>query len=591
MNRRPPPLTPYPLRVLLGRIAREWETRHRIFDLPTGRFFHPEPVRDLGVVVAGAPAGTPVGPAAGPHTQLAQNYVLGWLAGARTFEMKTVQVLDELDIPRPCIDAEAVGYNVEWSQELSLDQSAEEYVKAWMMLEILSRWEPLRPMLGRPGPHVFDLSVGYDLAGIRRERMARFIRTMRDAGPLIDELRPGIPEPFAGYRDHHFPTRLATSVTLSTFHGCPPDEIDAISRHLMDEHQLDVTVKLNPTLLGHDAVAAILTRLGHSDVVLDPDAFAADLGYDDALGLIDGLDRYARAQGRAFGIKLTNTLVVGNHRSALPGDVMYLSGAPLHVITMTLLDRLAGDLAGRLRLGAATAGIGVSYSGGIDRASLPRAVGLGLAPVTVCTDLLKPGGYGRLSGMLKHLVAELEAAGCGDVAAWREHLADDAAADGHRDAVAAYVAELAGAGPDSPFGAEGVASRLRRVDDDLELWDCVSCNLCVTVCPNDAMLHVATPDEAGLEQRWQYLCLAELCNDCGNCTTFCPERGEPFLAKPRLFLGEDAWRRDRGPAFLLTRADGGVAIAATPGYAAEVPRLAAVLAGPDGLPLRVADLV
>ena len=44
-------------------------------------------------------------------------------------ELKTVQVLDELQIPRPCIDMQTVGYNVEWSQELRVEQSLHEYVK------------------------------------------------------------------------------------------------------------------------------------------------------------------------------------------------------------------------------------------------------------------------------------------------------------------------------------------------------------------------------------------------------------------------------------------------------------------------------
>ncbi len=92
-----------------------------------------------------------------------------------------------------------------------------------------------RPFLGPdPGPHVFDISVGYDLAGISSEpggrlhRRARRRRRRRSSGS-----RPEIPEPFAAWRDHPFPTRVAGSVTLSTFHGCPPDEIEAIARHLM----------------------------------------------------------------------------------------------------------------------------------------------------------------------------------------------------------------------------------------------------------------------------------------------------------------------------------------------------------------------
>ncbi len=72
-------------------------TRRRIFDLPANRFFDASAGPDLSVRFLGRPAATPLGPASGPHTQLAENIVLAWLAGARIVELKTVQVLDELD--------------------------------------------------------------------------------------------------------------------------------------------------------------------------------------------------------------------------------------------------------------------------------------------------------------------------------------------------------------------------------------------------------------------------------------------------------------------------------------------------------------
>jgi putative selenate reductase len=52
------------------------------------------------------------------------------------------------------------------------------------------------------------------------------------------------------------------------------------------------------------------------------------------------------------------------------------------------------------------------------------------------------------------------------------------------------------------------------------------------------MIRLARPaeHEARLAKRWQYLCLADLCNDCGNCETFCPDDGAPHRAKPRLHL-------------------------------------------------------
>lgn len=130
---------------------------------------------------------------------------------------------------------------------------------------------------------------------------------------------------------------------------------------------------------------------------------------------------------------------------------------------------------------------------------------------------------------------------------------DDAAAAGHRDAIAALAARHA-----TPEGAEryslaGSGKPLRQVDNDLAMFDCVACTNCVTVCPNDAFWQTPTGDLEGLEARAQYLVLSELCNECGNCTTFCPERGEPWKIKPRLYTDATAWEREGRSGFLLTR--------------------------------------
>lgn len=583
-----PALTPHPLRVLFGRIVQEWESRRRIFDLPSGRFHHRDPALDLSIRVGRGIAATPFGPAAGPHTQLAENIVLGWLAGARTFELKTVQVLDRLEIPRPCIDMEAEGYNVEWSQELRVDESLEEYVKAWLLLQVLGEWQELRPVLGDPGSFVFDMSVGYDLAGIRSPVMDRFIRGLLDASDVIDGLRAQIPDPFGDWRTRAFPTRLVTGATLSTFHGCPPDEIEAIARHLIEEYDLDVVVKLNPTMLGPEVVRSTLDRLGHTDIPLDPASFAHDLPYQRGLDLIRDLGEFAAGRGREFGVKLTNTLVVGNHRGVLPGDVMYLSGRPLHVLAALLLDRLDADLPGLLGLGSDPGPVAVSFSAGIERDNAAAAVGLGLRPVTACTALLKPGGYGNLAAMVRALSDEMGAAGCADIASWVDACQTRALAAGHRNAIASHAAAVSGT---EGMVRYGVASHkpLREVDRDLAVWDCVSCNLCVVVCPNNAMLHLPSPADAGFAERWQYLCIGELCNDCGNCVTFCPERGDPSRIKPRVFVSAEAFDAEVDQAYLV-RPDGPLTITASAAGAAERERVLLLAAAPEGLPLRSEDL-
>ena len=85
---------------------------------------------------------------------------------------------------------QTIGYNIEWSQELTVAASLEEYVKAWMAIHLLRQWEPLREHIGPdPGSHVFDMSVGYDLAGISTDKVAAFIDGLIDATPVIERLR------------------------------------------------------------------------------------------------------------------------------------------------------------------------------------------------------------------------------------------------------------------------------------------------------------------------------------------------------------------------------------------------------------------
>src|SRR5204863_6411857 len=157
-----------PLGALLRRMLLEHEREGKVFDLPARKFWHGAPDLDTSVLFHGRRAAAPLGPAAGPQDQMAQNIVLSWLGGSRILELKTIQVNDRLVLPRPCIDATTVGYNVEWSQELRLEDSLREYVTGSMLLDVLKA----ENLLGLPSDRlkqdtILDMSVGYDLAGIR----------------------------------------------------------------------------------------------------------------------------------------------------------------------------------------------------------------------------------------------------------------------------------------------------------------------------------------------------------------------------------------------------------------------------------------
>jgi putative selenate reductase len=222
-------LIPYPFAALVTRAIRELEQRQAIFDLPVGRFYTGLPDRDLAVTFHGHAVSSPLGPAAGPHTQMAQNIVLSWLGGCRIMELKTVQIKDDLEIPRPCIDMRTVGLNAEWSQELKLEESLEEYVKGAMLIEMLRSSDGLQLDASR-GPTVYDMSVGYDLAGIKSERVLEFIHGMTDARPHVDRLRRQIPQELARLGDLEFPTRISPPGRSSrSSSSCSPSSVSTVS--------------------------------------------------------------------------------------------------------------------------------------------------------------------------------------------------------------------------------------------------------------------------------------------------------------------------------------------------------------------------
>jgi len=536
-------LAPYPLAALATRMLREFDARQTIFDLPLRKFVLGDARHDLSVCLPGHTAATPFGPAAGPHTQLAQNIVLTWLAGGRCIELKTVQVIDRLTLPRPCIDMQTLGYNVEWSQELTLEESLEEYVKAAMLIRILqaSGRLGLAPGFERT---VFDMSVGYDLAGIQSERVQAFIRGMKDATPVVERLRRQLPAELGPLRDLDFPTRLSDTLTLSTFHGCPPGEIEAMVEHLMREHGLACVVKLNPTLLGATEVRRLLNdALGYTELRVPDAAFEKDATWEQACAFMGRLEALARTLGLPLGVKFSNTLIVENHRDFFPASerVMYLSGPPLHVLAMHLVRRFRATFGDRLP---------ISFSAGIQRENFPDAVALGLVPVTVCTDLLKAPGYWRAFGYFEELARRMDAVGAKTIDEFVVRAYRHEGHDGPADVSAArlrntelYVQHLAA---EPRYQAANNRKLPRKVGSLLKFFDCLACNKCIPVCPNDANFDLRMPStpQVPVKMARQLVNFADFCNDCGNCDVFCLEDGGPYLLKPRLFVNRERWLKD-----------------------------------------------
>jgi putative selenate reductase len=75
------------------------------------------------------------------------------------------------------------------------------------------------------------------------------------------------------------------------------------------------------------------------------------------------------------------------------------------------------------------------------------------------------------------------------------------------------------------------------------------CNKCVEVCPNRANIAIKVP---GFKNVNQILHLDGLCNECGNCETFCPYDGAPYKDKFTLFWKEEDMAVNKNNGFLVT---------------------------------------
>ena len=378
---------PIPFERLMTWALTEYEREGTVFGVR--RFWKADPNKTLPIF--GETIETPFGPAAGPNSQLAQNIIAAYVAGARFFEVKTVQQMDGEDlarcVPRPCILADDEGYNQEWSTELTVEQARDEYIKAWCALKVLSGlWG-----LGSPDGFVFNMSVGYDLAGIKGPKVDGYIEAMKDASATAQfaECKRILKERFPGHEDwiDGISPRISRSVTLSTLHGCPPDEIERIATYLITEKQLHTFVKCNPTILGYRTARDTLDAMGYDYVVFDEHHFNEDLQWTDAVPMFERLRALAGEHGLEFGLKLSNTFPVDTTRGELPNDEMYMSGRALFPLTIEMCSRISRQFGGTMK---------ISFAGGADWFNCDKLFRAGIWPVTVATTILKPGGYNRL---------------------------------------------------------------------------------------------------------------------------------------------------------------------------------------------------
>ncbi|MED5403753.1 MAG: glutamate synthase, partial [SAR324 cluster bacterium] len=285
--------------------------------------------------------------------------------------------------------------------------------------------------------------------------------------------------------------------------------------------------------------------------------------------------------------------------------VMYLSGTPLHVLGIHLVQQFREKFGDQFP---------ISFSAGIDKTNFADAVALGLTPITVCSDLLKVGGYSRSSTYYKELNSRMDNLGVRDIESYllkaygnaEQALGnigfgngnisgkETAAVDALRKTLenGGELRKVAGA-EEAPLANEIFEKWLsevillntktyvdevttqarytleknsnppRKVGTTLELFDCLTCDKCIPVCPNDANFTLKIPqgeteilefenNKSGwsvnarsslkLAKKYQIANFADFCNECGNCDIFCPEDGGPFLLKPRFFGSRETFQ-------------------------------------------------
>ncbi len=449
----------------------EEEKQDQIFGIHKALFFVPQPDDVFKMRRYGQTLETPIGVAAGPHTQLSQNIIGAWLTGARYIELKTIQTLDELEVTKPCIDMTDEGYNCEWSQELKLEQSFNEYLNAWIILHILKDkfgWGDS----GSAG-FIFNMSVGYNLEGIRNANVQHFLDKMADCGAQKNAKLDQLVNIYPRVRELDIPDRITDNITISTMHGCPPDEVEKIGRYFVEERQLHTTIKLNPTLLGPQKLRHILNAELGFEVDVPDLAFEHDLEYETGVALIKSLRASAEKVGIEFNLKLTNTLETTNRHQNLPDneEMVYMSGRALHPISIHLAERLQAEFNGKLD---------ISFSAGSDCFNVADILACGLRPVTVCSDILKPGGYGRLGQYLEQLSTHFAEAGADSIDSYmqtRAQAGDPSLAALHnlKTYAAAVVADETYQKTNFPY--ENI-----KTPRDLTVFDCVQAP-CVTTCP------------------------------------------------------------------------------------------------------------
>ncbi|HCT31093.1 MAG TPA: hypothetical protein DIW31_10265 [Bacteroidales bacterium] len=101
------------------------------------------------------------------------------------------------------------------------------------------------------------------------------------------------------------------------------------------------------------------------------------------------------------------------------------------------------------------------------------------------------------------------------------------------------------------------------------------CNICTTVCPNfanysyniepvkislqkaivtEGKVDIQFDKQFEVKQKYQILNIANFCNECGNCNTFCPTSSAPYKEKPKIYLTISSFK-DAEEGYFLSKVE------------------------------------
>ncbi|MCF8367040.1 MAG: FAD-dependent oxidoreductase, partial [Bacteroidales bacterium] len=389
-------MKPASLEQLLKIILTSYDKKQEIFDIPEKLFYKHWHHHTLYTEKYGQKIHNPIGLSSGPLTQLAQNIVSGWLCGARFIELKTVQPNSIADRIKPSIDIFDGAYNCEKSSELSVEEAYDQYLNAWIIIHILNHKIFSEIQKYKDIGTIFNMSLGYTLSDIRSEKMQWFVDKMINCSIEKEDKIKKIKKIYPDITKIKIPDQISNNFTVNTSKGCSARELEYICKFLIIDKKLHPGIKISPKLLGYRSVMAILNTKNTFNVEVNQDDFENSIQYGEAITLIENILEDTKEMGLQLTVKISNSLTCKNNSTQIPGaaEEVYLSGRALHPIAVNLAAKFQSKFEGLLD---------ISFSGGANCFNISNLIQNGFSSITVCTDLLKPGGYGRLSQYFSEL--------------------------------------------------------------------------------------------------------------------------------------------------------------------------------------------